>query len=120
MGDGHLNKCKTCTKKDTQERYNDPIARERIREYERKRFQTEHRKKKVLEYAKKAKKRTPGKTRARTKVANAIKSGKLVKLPCEKCGDTKSQAHHEDYRKPLDVMWLCFKHHREQHGQKVG
>lgn len=30
-----------------------------------------------------------------------------------------SQAHHEDYARPLDVRWLCFKHHRETHGQQV-
>lgn len=27
----------------------------------------------------------------------------------------KADAHHDDYEKPLEVMWLCFKRHREWH-----
>jgi ribosomal protein S27AE len=33
---------------------------------------------------------------------------------CSKCG-AKAQAHHDDYKKPLDVRWLCPKHHGEHH-----
>lgn len=119
MGDGHLNKCKTCTKRDVSTRYYEPEAHARIVEYEKKRFQDPERKKKVLAYQKNRRQRKPGKTRARRMVLNAIRSGKVVRLPCEVCGDTKSQAHHTDYRQPLNVKWLCFKHHREEHGQIV-
>jgi hypothetical protein len=45
----------------------------------------------------------------------AIKSGKLFKQPCWCCGDEESEAHHPDYSAPLDVVWLCKKHHREVH-----
>lgn len=52
--------------------------------------------------------------------AEAVRDGRLTKKPCEVCGtEEKVEAHHEDYSKPLDVMWLCFKHHRERHGQEV-
>jgi len=54
------------------------------------------------------------KTSAHNRVAKALRSGKLVKQPCW-CGDKKSHAHHQDYTKPLDVMWLCQKHHKELH-----
>lgn len=44
-----------------------------------------------------------------------IISKKIVKLPCQVCGELKSEAHHKDYNKPLEVVWLCRKHHRELH-----
>lgn len=55
------------------------------------------------------------KLRCREQCAYAIKVGKLVRLPCEKCGSPKSEAHHEDYSKPLVVKWLCRRHHGEVH-----
>ena len=47
----------------------------------------------------------------------AIKKGTLVKQPCSVCGSLKSEAHHEDYSKPLDVTWLCHKHHMHLHAR---
>lgn len=43
------------------------------------------------------------------------KRGKLARKPCEKCGEPKSQMHHEDHTKPLEVTWLCRKCHIELH-----
>ena len=57
----------------------------------------------------------PEKMRAKDKVKYAIKTGRLVRQQCEKCGKP-AQAHHDDYSKPLEVRWLCNKHHREEHG----
>ena len=48
-------------------------------------------------------------------VGNAIKSGALVRQSCEVCGSGRAQAHHDDYTKPLEVRWLCRKHHLEHH-----
>ena len=55
------------------------------------------------------------KNKARNTVSRAIKGGKLERLPCQKCGELKVQAHHEDYSKPLEVVWLCTIHHKEIH-----
>lgn len=55
----------------------------------------------------------PARYAARQAVKIALAKGELVKRPCEKCGDVVSQAHHSDYSKPLDVVWLCVKHHKE-------
>ena len=56
--------------------------------------------------------RYPEKDRARRAVKHAVKSGKLVKTPCELCGNEKVVAHHDDYSKPLEVRWVCRHCHR--------
>lgn len=48
-------------------------------------------------------------------VKYAVKTGKLVKTPCEVCGEVRVEGHHPDYSKPLNVVWLCRKHHQEIH-----
>src|SRR5262252_9196431 len=42
-------------------------------------------------------------------VVMAIKKGTLVRPEsCEECGKKcKPHAHHDDYRRPVDVRWLC-------------
>jgi len=56
---------------------------------------------------------------ARNRVNSAVKSGKLEKMPCIICGSVKSEKHHPNYLKPLDIIWLCKKHHSEEHQKKV-
>jgi hypothetical protein len=63
-------------------------------------------------YKKIQQERYPDRVNARRLVYNEIRSGRLIKQPCEICGDLKVQAHHDDYAKPLEVRWLCKKHHR--------
>jgi hypothetical protein len=70
---------------------------------------------KVVAGVAKYRKANPEKRKAHTAVASAIKSGKLVSLPCSECGETKTEAHHYAYDMPLDVIWLCRKHHRQLH-----
>jgi hypothetical protein len=118
MGDGHLNKCKECTKSDVKERY--AAEPDKIAAYERQRSQSAHRKSLVLVYQRHRRARAPEKDKARQALANALRSGRVVRLPCEVCGECDVEAHHDDYSRPLDVRWLCFKHHRENaHGQRV-
>ena len=61
------------------------------------------------------KEKFPEKRKARTDVMVAKKQGILKQMPCQVCGNTKTEAHHDDYKKPLDVTWLCKKHHLEHH-----
>ena len=59
--------------------------------------------------------RNPVKRYAHSVTWHAIHDGRLKQQPCEVCAEPKAQAHHDDYSKPLDVRWLCTKHHAEWH-----
>ena len=63
----------------------------------------------------KSKEKYPERYAARNAVKNAIDRGELAKLPCWVCGETEVQGHHSDYDSPLEVVWLCKKHHDEIH-----
>ncbi len=61
---------------------------------------------------------SPEKIAARQAVKIALASGRLKRQPCEVCGATKSQSHHDDYSKPIEVRWLCVKCHTAHHKRK--
>lgn len=96
-----------------------------LREY-RKRYQDAHReehyarvrkyaathREKMCSWAKAQQRRTNWAT---DKVLRAIKKGIMKKQPCEICGVEPAEAHHDDYNFPLEVRWLCKKHHVEWH-----
>lgn len=128
-------RCKECTPKrkpHTEEQkekrrvYNKKYRSEHkkeIREYQRK-YHSYHdywpvnhekRKETARKSSAKYKKDNIEKRAAHNKVANAIKYVKINRNPCSVCGNPKSEAHHSDYSKPLDVVWLCRKHHKELH-----
>lgn len=117
MRDGLLGKCKECAKKDVKSGRD--ARREQYSEYDHQRFKKAGRKFITRLSQIRSRERNPEKQKARNKTDYAVRSGKLIKKSCEVCGNVKSQAHHSDYSKPLDVRWLCFKHHRETHGQTV-
>ncbi len=57
-------------------------------------------------------KRNPHKYAAHKKLRYAVRKGEVSKKPCEVCGTKKNiYAPHDDYSRPLDVRWLCRKHH---------
>lgn len=59
------------------------------------------------------------KERAGQLLREAVKDGRVVRQPCQRCGRIDALAHHHDYSKPLDVIWLCPQHHAEAHGKRV-
>lgn len=112
MGDGHLNKCKDCTKKDVKEHRQREW--ERVRAYDRMRASQPHRVAKAKEIQAAWKAAHPERRSAQNKVWAALRSGKLQKQPCWECGSA-AEAHHPDYSRPLDVVWLCSTHHKQAH-----
>lgn len=55
------------------------------------------------------------KEQAHGKVKTAMKKGLLRPQSCVICKNPKTHAHHCDYSKPLNIMWLCSKHHLAWH-----
>ena len=45
--------------------------------------------------------------------------GKIPRKPCLVCGSKNVEKHHPDYSKPLEVIWMCRKHHLELHRNQL-
>ena len=124
MKDGTLNKCKECAKEDVARRIErvkqDPEWCKRERERGRNKMATARacgrakpspRRK---EYLKAYKARRPEACRAWASAYRAASSGGISrKSACEWCSASgcRLEMHHEDYGKPLEVVWLCCKCH---------
>lgn len=116
MADGHLNKCKTCAKKDVHaHRHGD--GRESVLAYDRLRAKEPNRKTKAAAIFNRWKQQHPERRSAQNKLASAIKSGRTSAWPACALPDcaNKPEAHHPDYSNPLDVVWLCSAHHKQAH-----
>lgn len=121
-------RCKECVKARVHAHRQENL--ERIRSYDRMRGSMPHR-----VAARKAYQRTPAfaesheaavkrweakhpeRKRASNAVHNAIRDRKLIPWPMcamPECS-CKPEAHHPDYSRPLDVVWLCDMHHKEVH-----
>ena len=98
MLDGHVNKCKDCNKKDVKE--NRLERKEYYDAYDRVRSTLPHRKASKSEYGKrqevrerkkialqKSSEKYPERRTAANAVSNAIRDGRLYKLPCWICGE---------------------------------
>lgn len=122
MSDGHLGRCKTCTKEAVKARVAIKTATDLdwvLAERERCRIKARKLRKaikpdKKLNAIRAYRKRNPIKWAAHCILNEAVRHGRIQPQPCEQCG-AKAQAHHDDYTKPLDVRWLCTKHHAEHH-----
>jgi len=95
--DGHAEKCKDCRK---------PILRAWAKRYRKKHSQQ------TLAWDK----RNKEKRLAYGKIRRALKAG-IIEKPktCKRCSETHIHAHHPDYSKPLEVLWLCPMHHKAEH-----
>lgn len=69
---------------------------------------------KAAQYAKAYRIRNPLKHKARYMLRNAVSLQKILKPnKCTICKEIrKIEGHHTDYRKPLNVIWLCKPCHR--------
>lgn len=93
------------------------LPREWHRQYEKDYYSDPENRKRIAAHMRRYAKdpRLRQKHKARWITNRAIKSGVLLKAPCVSCGESKSEAHHEDYSKPLEVLWLCRTCHMSVH-----
>ena len=115
MQDGHLNICKDCVKTRVSKHRENNI--DKIRAYDRERGKLPHRVRKSCEATKRRRKDT-GYGKIHEALERAVESGKCNKSNmCQVCGasNKKLEAHHYDYSKPLEVIWLCQVCHRQYH-----
>jgi len=124
MADGHLNECIECSKAKMRETRAKNLAY--YREYDRNRSDDPDRvarrrayrasPEQRAAYIQRDKEKYPEKYKARFAASNAIHAGSLKPKPCERCGyGVGVNAHHEDYSKPLEVIWLCKRCHGQRH-----
>src|SRR5690348_1776001 len=131
--DGLRTQCKECVNKYRFEWNHSPSGKKKRLAWWKGYYQSESGKEKILSSNKKFsqttrgksiaikksaifKKENPEKVRAHWAVKNALRTGALTKQPCGRCRSTeKIHAHHESYDRPLNIVWLCAKHHIERH-----
>ena len=111
--------CRDCFSKYNRERYakNRDGVRRAVREYRREHPDA------VIRTRLATNARNPTKVNARRCVEAAMKAGVLVRPDhCSGCGCSDSEhrieAHHNDYSRPLDVIWLCTPCHRRMDAQR--
>lgn len=113
--------CSKCHKLKKREDYHRNKSKKRGCNTYCKQCQNEYRKENKKYFHKKWRnhyQKNKNKFKCRHKTYNAIKKGALKRMPCqfEGCSETENiHAHHYDYDKPLNVKWLCRKHHYQTH-----
>ena len=109
---GFSNRCKICNKIQLLKwRIKN---RKHVSEYVRKYNQTEKGKEIKRKNQIRDRMTKPLACKAVHKLNYAIQKGIIIRKPCVICGK-KAQAHHSDYTKPYDVIWLCSLHHTRLH-----
>lgn len=108
--------CKTCTRANSHNGYfkNKENRIERVAEYRN----TPRGKEVVMRAIRKYDNGNPLKKIAHLVVRRALYFNLLNKEDCQICGESKRiHAHHDDYHKPYEVMWLCSQHHKDRHNK---
>lgn len=129
MKDGRVNKCKECNKNDVRENRAENV--EYYRGYDAKRYKDDpkvrarHARYQKTEAGRASAAKSRGKWLANNAdkraahviLGNAVRDGRVDRPDtCSECGSAgRIEGHHEDYTKPLDVIWLCRNCHTEAH-----
>lgn len=106
---GRQDYCKTCTR--SHRKANREKRRAMQRDWRRRNPD------KIRQYRRTRESNHPEKEAANAAVRAAVDAGRLVRATvCEYCGNaTKTEGHHRDYSKQLEVVWLCHDCHVDEH-----
>ncbi len=104
--------CKECVKARVRERARTNPA---VQAYDRARAKLPHRRENAARVVRDWRKNNPVGEKAHRALNYAIKTGRVSKEPCLFCSGAQVHAHHRDYAKPLEVIWLCPKCHHRLH-----
>lgn len=122
LSDGRRNDCKECLKIIR----NMPKNKRREREWQRKqmaeyastrrKYRLSHREKE-RERSRKSSRENRKQRNAHAGIYRAIRRGLMIKPKrCQECGAVGIiYGHHDDYDRPLDVIWLCPRCHKDKH-----
>jgi len=108
--DGHTSVCRECIKSQVKSY---TLSNLEKTNKEKKDWRAKN-KDSMLSYRKRWISHNPQKRAAHNALNCQVALGKIKKEPCLVCGK-KANAHHPDYSKQLEVVWLCSKHHKEEH-----
>ena len=92
--------------------------KKRLREYHAKYNRTEKRRKYHRDYYHNVRniKANRMKLKARRIIRNELERGRLQRGPCKSCNfNGHTDAHHLNYYRPFDIVWLCDPCHRQVH-----
>lgn len=112
MADGRLNHCAECVR--DRVRKHRLANLDRIRAYDRARGSRSK-----PGYTAEYRAKHPHRRAAQVALGNAVRAGDIAPQPCLICGE-HAEAHHPDYSRPLDVIWLCPAHHKQAHAMIKG
>jgi hypothetical protein len=109
---------KRCSQRQAQRKKEDPEYRKKMSNYSKQWIRKNRERYNELsrEFVKRPLERK--KQYARQKLFLAIKNGEIFKRnSCEFCHNGPTEGHHEDYKKHLDVIWMCRQCHGKLHQQ---
>jgi hypothetical protein len=118
MTNGHLGKCKDCTKTDVRTYSKTEKGKNTEKRRNAKLGRMEH----LKNAADKWNKEHPDRYTAHNRLHAAVRDGKINKPKnCQECGASGIiHGHHEDYSKPFEVLWLCVPCHGKRHPKYIG
>lgn len=125
MADGRLGACKICVRASSAARHLEKmstpagIASERERQrFKMRRYRAGGKEKKQAPAIRAGHlKKWVSKNRTKQRAELKARRAHPHQQPCEVCGATPAQRHHEDYSKPTEIVWLCSAHHAARHVQ---